>query len=121
MKETSGKRIKTIGNVMTSLDFDKIRLTMFELDTLPYGRNREGRKERNTDSQEGQLDDSQPMRGMQMGGRDAEVTYGREENAGDAQGRDETEVQILVEPGNLVPRKFLALQKVLGDIDRYLS
>ena len=50
---------------------------------------REGRKERNTDSQEGQLDDSQPMRGMQMGGRDAEVTYGREENAGDAQGRDE--------------------------------
>ena len=45
MKETSGKRIKTIGNVMTSLDFDKIRLTMFELDTLPYGRNK-GRKKR---------------------------------------------------------------------------
>ena len=41
------------------------------------------------DSQEGQLDDSQPMRGTQMGGRDTKVTYGWEENAGDAQGRDE--------------------------------
>ena len=44
MKETSGKRIKTIGNV-TSLDFDKIRLTKFELETLPYGGNK-GRKKR---------------------------------------------------------------------------
>ena len=36
------------------------------------------------------------------------------------QEEQEPEEEIVVEPGNLVPRKFLASQKVFGDTYRYL-